>query len=86
PNLQQLVQPVHLPILFNQPDLSTPPSTFLLQSSIYHQLLPKLKQPFQNITLPHPFHQNLKISPQTPPHQLQKIQTYVKIPQHDHKP
>uniref|UniRef100_UPI0011A3F8A3 aldehyde dehydrogenase family protein n=1 Tax=Staphylococcus epidermidis TaxID=1282 RepID=UPI0011A3F8A3 len=57
-----------------------------LQSSVYHQLFPKLKEPFQNVKVRDPFHQHTKITPQTRPQQLHKIQTYIKIPQEHHKP
>ncbi|WP_145447489.1 aldehyde dehydrogenase family protein, partial [Staphylococcus epidermidis] len=69
PNLHQVIQALQLPILFNQPQLSTPPSTVLLQSAIYRQFFPKFKQPFQNIKLPHPFHQHTKMTPRTGPQQ-----------------
>lgn len=84
-NLEQVVEGVQLGILFNQGEVCSAGSRLLIQSSIYDELLPKLKEAFENITVGDPFDENVKMSAQTGPYQLEKIQSYVKIAEDDDK-
>ena len=84
-NLEQVVEGVQLGILFNQGEVCSAGSRLLVQSSIYDELLPKLKEAFENITVGDPFDENVKMSAQTGPDQLEKIQSYVKIAEDDDK-
>lgn len=72
-NLEQVVEGVQLGILFNQGEVCSAGSRLLVQSSIYDELLPKLKEAFENITVGDPFDENVKMSAQTGPDQLEKF-------------
>ena len=74
-----MIEGVQLGILFNQGEVCSAGSRLLVQSSIYDELLPKLKEAFENIKVGDPFDEDTKMSAQTGPEQLDKIESYIKI-------
>ncbi|MDU9013056.1 MAG: aldehyde dehydrogenase family protein, partial [Staphylococcus epidermidis] len=84
-NLEQVIEGVQLGILFNQGEVCSAGSRLLVQSSIYDELLPKLKEAFENIKVGDPFDEDTKMSAQTGPEQLDKIESYIKIAEEDDK-
>ena len=61
-NLEQVIEGVQLGILFNQGEVCSAGSRLLVQSSIYNELLPKLKEAFENIKVGDPFDEDTKMS------------------------
>ena len=51
----------------------------LVQSSIYDKVMPKLKEAFRKYQSGDPFDEDVKMSAQTGPEQLEKIESYVKL-------
>ena len=82
-NLDQVVEGVQLGILFNQGEVCSAGSRLLVQSSIYDKLIPKLKEAFENIKVGDPFDEDVKMSAQTGPEQIEKIESYVKMAKED---
>ncbi|MCH4355492.1 aldehyde dehydrogenase [Staphylococcus sp. HMSC068D03] len=82
-NLDQVVEGAQLGILFNQGEVCSAGSRLLVQSSIYDKVMPKLKESFENIKVGDPFDEDVKMSAQTGPEQLEKIESYVKIAEED---
>ncbi|PNZ68276.1 aldehyde dehydrogenase family protein [Staphylococcus croceilyticus] len=82
-NLDQVVEGVQLGILFNQGEVCSAGSRLLVQSSIYDTVMPKLKEAFENIKVGDPFDEDVKMSAQTGPEQLEKIESYIKIAEED---
>lgn len=82
-NLDQVVEGVQLGILFNQGEVCSAGSRLLVQSSIYDTVMPKLKEAFENIKIGDPFDEDVKMSAQTGPEQLEKIESYIKIAEED---
>ncbi|WP_226386189.1 aldehyde dehydrogenase family protein [Staphylococcus sp. Marseille-Q1834] len=82
-NLDQVVEGVQLGILFNQGEVCSAGSRLLVQSSIYDTVMPKLKEAFENIKVGDPFDEDAKMSAQTGPEQLEKIESYVKLAEED---
>ncbi|GGG92884.1 aldehyde dehydrogenase family protein [Staphylococcus pragensis] len=82
-NLDQVVEGVQLGILFNQGEVCSAGSRLLVQSSIYDTVMPKLKEAFENIKVCDPFDEDAKMSAQTGPEQLEKIESYVKLAEED---
>ena len=81
-NLDRVVEGAQLGILFNQGEVCSAGSRLLVQSSIYDKVMPKLKA-FENIKVGDPFDEDVKMSAQTGPEQLEKIESYVKIAEED---
>ena len=48
-------------------------SRLLVQSSIYDKVMTKLKEAFENIKVGDPFDEDVKMSAQTGPEQLEKL-------------
>lgn len=82
-NLDQVVEGAQLGILFNQGEVCSAGSRLLVQSSIYDTVMPKLKEAFENIKVGDPFDEDVKMSAQTGPEQLEKIESYVKLAEED---
>ena len=78
-NLDQVVEGAQLGILFNQGEVCSLGSRLLVQSSIYDKVMTKLKEAFENIKVGDPFDEDVKMSAQTGPEQLEKIESYVKL-------
>ena len=78
-NLDQVVEGAQLGILFNQGEVCSAGSRLLVQSSIYDKVMTKLKEAFENIKVGDPFDEDVKMSAQTGPEQLEKIESYVKL-------
>lgn len=78
-NLDRVVEGAQLGILFNQGEVCSAGSRLLVQSSIYDKVMPKLKEAFENIKVGDPFDEDVKMSAQTGPEQLEKIESYVKL-------
>ena len=82
-NLDQVVEGVQLGILFNQGEVCSAGSRFLVQTSIYDKVIPKLKEAFENIKVGDPFDKDIKMGAQTGPDQIEKIESYIKIAEED---
>ena len=72
-NLDQVVEGAQLGILFNQGEVCSLGSRLLVQSSIYDKVMTKLKEAFENIKVGDPFDEDVKMSAQTGPEQLEKL-------------
>lgn len=72
-NLDQVVEGAQLGILFNQGEVCSAGSRLLVQSSIYDKVMTKLKEAFENIKVGDPFDEDVKMSAQTGPEQLEKL-------------
>ena len=71
-NLDQVVEGAQLGILFNQGEVCSAGSRLLVQSSIYDKVMTKLKE-VENIKVGDPFDEDVKMSAQTGPEQLEKL-------------